>query len=67
VRWASAAAYPSVSPFSSRISPGLHLFYTPRPNRPPYVESVRSPPPTLNSHPQAIFSAGCFERHSDRA
>ncbi|KAL4788085.1 PIG-X [Aspergillus varians] len=29
VRWASTKGYEAVSPFSSRISPGLHVFYSP--------------------------------------
>ncbi|KAG7114950.1 Protein pbn1 like protein [Verticillium longisporum] len=29
VRWASSAAYTTVSPLLSRVSPGLHIFYTP--------------------------------------
>lgn len=30
IRWASPLAYESVSPLSSRISPGLHVFLTPK-------------------------------------
>ncbi|KAE8347877.1 protein pbn1 [Aspergillus arachidicola] len=29
VRWASERRYDAVAPFSSRVSPGLHVFYTP--------------------------------------
>ncbi|CRK41399.1 hypothetical protein BN1723_005115 [Verticillium longisporum] len=29
VRWVSSAAYTTVSPLISRVSPGLHIFYTP--------------------------------------
>ena len=29
VKWASPAAYDTVDPFSSRVSPGLHVSYTP--------------------------------------
>ncbi|KAL6239603.1 protein pbn1 [Aspergillus navahoensis] len=29
IRWASEKVYEAVSPFSSRISPGLHVFYSP--------------------------------------
>ncbi|KAF6844581.1 protein pbn1 [Colletotrichum musicola] len=30
VRWVSPVAYETVSPLSSRVSPGFHLFYTPK-------------------------------------
>jgi hypothetical protein len=29
VRWASERRYDTFAPFSSRISPGLHVFFTP--------------------------------------
>lgn len=30
MRWISPDAYQTVGPFYSRLSPGLHVFYTPR-------------------------------------
>ncbi len=30
IRWAGPAPYEPVSPLFSRVSPGLHLFYTPQ-------------------------------------
>lgn len=30
LRWSSSNEYDTVSPFSSRVSPGLHAFYTPQ-------------------------------------
>lgn len=30
VRWVSPVAYDTLSPLSSRVSPGFHLFYTPK-------------------------------------
>lgn len=30
LRWAAPSAYEAVGPLFSRISPGLHLFYSPR-------------------------------------
>lgn len=30
IRWASPAAYETVSPLFARVSPGLHVFYTPK-------------------------------------
>ncbi|KAF2238565.1 PIG-X-domain-containing protein [Viridothelium virens] len=30
IRWASQFLYAGLSPFTSRVSPGLHVFYTPR-------------------------------------
>ncbi len=30
VRWVGPRAYDSISPLFSRLSPGFHLFYTPR-------------------------------------
>jgi hypothetical protein len=32
VRWARREQYQAVSPFSSRVSPGLHVFYSPVPS-----------------------------------
>jgi hypothetical protein len=32
IRWASENSYESIVPFVSRISPGLHVFYTPQRN-----------------------------------
>jgi hypothetical protein len=32
VRWARREQYQAVSPFSSRVSPGLHVFYSPIPS-----------------------------------
>ncbi|KAF2026085.1 PIG-X-domain-containing protein [Setomelanomma holmii] len=29
IRWASSTAYISTAPFTSRVSPGLHIFFTP--------------------------------------
>ncbi|KAL2825656.1 PIG-X [Aspergillus cavernicola] len=29
IRWASSRAYETVSPFSSRVSPGIHVFFSP--------------------------------------
>lgn len=29
LRWAGSRAYKTLDPFSSRVSPGLHVFYTP--------------------------------------
>ncbi|KAF1981781.1 PIG-X-domain-containing protein [Aulographum hederae CBS 113979] len=29
IRWASAKPYESIAPFSSRVAPGLHVFFTP--------------------------------------
>ncbi|MCJ1256631.1 protease B nonderepressible form [Lignoscripta atroalba] len=34
LRWVSSATYTSISPFVSKASPGLHVFYTPLRNRP---------------------------------
>lgn len=31
IRWVSPYAYETVSPLFSRLPPGFHLFYTPRP------------------------------------
>lgn len=31
IRWVSPYSYETVSPLYSRLSPGFHLFYTPRP------------------------------------
>ncbi|KAL8734923.1 MAG: hypothetical protein Q9166_001275 [cf. Caloplaca sp. 2 TL-2023] len=33
LKWVSAVPYPSIPPFLSRASPGLHLFFSPKPNR----------------------------------
>lgn len=30
IRWVSSRAFDSISPLFSRLSPGFHLFYTPR-------------------------------------
>jgi hypothetical protein len=32
VRWVNEAPYESISPLVSRLSPGLHVFYTPQRN-----------------------------------
>lgn len=29
IRWASPLTYDTIEPFTSRLSPGLHVFYTP--------------------------------------
>jgi hypothetical protein len=34
IRWASSTAYPSTPPYTSRVSPGLHVFFTPLKNQP---------------------------------
>ncbi len=41
IKWASPVAYDSVDPFSSRISPGLHISYSPLQDEPsdPWVKS----------------------------
>ncbi|KAF2790813.1 hypothetical protein K505DRAFT_281887, partial [Melanomma pulvis-pyrius CBS 109.77] len=33
IRWASESPYNAVPPFTSRVSPGLHVFFTPRKDR----------------------------------
>jgi len=39
LRWSSPISYPTVSPFVSRVSPGLHIFFTPQPKfKNSYVE-----------------------------
>lgn len=30
LRWASPSSYTAIGPWSSRLSPGLHVFYTPQ-------------------------------------
>jgi hypothetical protein len=32
LRWSPATAYDAIGPWSSRLSPGLHIFYTPKNN-----------------------------------
>lgn len=32
IRWVSESPYESIVPFVSRVSPGLHVFYTPQRN-----------------------------------
>jgi hypothetical protein len=34
IRWSSSTLYRSISPFNSRISPGLHVFFTPHKQKP---------------------------------
>ncbi|KAF1839008.1 PIG-X-domain-containing protein [Decorospora gaudefroyi] len=34
IRWASDRPYAAIPPFTSRVSPGLHLFFTPLPSTP---------------------------------
>ncbi|KAF2128292.1 PIG-X-domain-containing protein [Dothidotthia symphoricarpi CBS 119687] len=35
IRWASERAYSTIPPFTSRVSPGLHIFFTPLETTPP--------------------------------
>ncbi|KAF2639048.1 PIG-X-domain-containing protein [Massarina eburnea CBS 473.64] len=34
IRWASSKPYPSIPPFISRVTPGLHVFFTPHKAKP---------------------------------
>ncbi|KAF2474115.1 PIG-X-domain-containing protein [Lindgomyces ingoldianus] len=34
IRWASESPYDAIPPFTSRVSPGLHVFYTPQKDHP---------------------------------
>jgi hypothetical protein len=49
VRWASPKEYDTLDPFTSRISPGIHVSYTPSrsDNNDPYVISMLPSPCSL--------------------
>ncbi|PVI07591.1 PIG-X-domain-containing protein [Periconia macrospinosa] len=34
IRWASSSPYPATPPFTSRVTPGLHVFFTPHKDQP---------------------------------
>lgn len=40
LRWVSPKSYPSIAPFVSSASPGLHVFFTPQRNRSAYVSTA---------------------------
>ena len=70
IRWVSGNPFPSISPFVSTVSPGLHIFFTPQKNRSAYVSK---PVDSIyycwrqRSKLAVIYCVRCYKRHSAEA